>query len=192
MIRVATDKREWMLTKGLRQCRVWLDEFPSLTMPPAEVRDYSYETTARTPAADRKAALELFIPLGARFLDGLLGAEFRSEPIGKLVVRVSTSAEAGAPLPWSLAAAIDDVRTGLPPEYIAGLLQGVERANQAQTLGEGILEITVAAHGAQGSSQSQPQIPPAVGRSRPVMESLVQRRGAGGRPPAPQAVDKNG
>jgi hypothetical protein len=85
-------------------------------------------------------------------LYGLLGGRWQSENGSQVSVEVSVSTSNERLFPDSLASGTDEVRVGLPSEYIEGVLDGLDLARGETTLAAGKLSIDCAAHGAVGPS----------------------------------------
>jgi hypothetical protein len=85
---------------------------------------------------------------------GLLGGHLEAEASDRLRIDVSVSAAKERKFVDSLAMKGDDVRVGLPPEYVQAVLAGVKSAMaQLNAVTAGKLSINCAAHGAIGSSE---------------------------------------
>jgi hypothetical protein len=82
----------------------------------------------------------------------MLGATFVSEDTGRLHVTIPLSSSDGEVVHESLAGRIDTVHSGLPAEYLDGILDVVDSETTAQLLGAGSLRFCCAAHGELGSS----------------------------------------
>lgn len=139
---------------GFSRARVWWNEPCGLSMAPLETLTAT-ETAAAAGGNHRVArvTLELFVPLGGHFLYGLLGAQLEPDASSELLIRVPTSSMDGRAYSDSLAAAVDDVRAGLPAEY-GGSVLGALREQAPTLLPGGKLAVTEAAHGVVGSSGS--------------------------------------
>lgn len=114
-----------MLSKE-RRARVWLDKLPENEVFLASATDHHRRIdVAGNCASKRKiVAVELFIPLGGRFLYGLLGCEAIGEKSSTLDVVVQTSLKKEKQFTDSLAGKLDLVWWGLPDEYANAILNG--------------------------------------------------------------------
>lgn len=136
-----------------RKARVWLGELPDLPHVDVDVLEYALPAGEPVVTEQRRAAIEVMIPTGARIIYGLLGVEFSAEDTSQLLVQVAVSPNDGEVVPWSIADRSDEVRAGLPHEYVDGVVAGVNAAESPRLLGSGVLRFNCAAHGAVGSSQ---------------------------------------
>jgi hypothetical protein len=83
------------------------------------------------------------------------GGEFRSRSSDSLEVEVCVSSTAERSLSNRLASQTDEVRAGLPAEYVAGVLNGIALAKgELGQISAGKLLINCAAHGRIGSSKA--------------------------------------
>ncbi len=148
--------------RGLKKARVWSDSIPDLRYPVMEWVERVVAAQSRGRSTSRCVAVELWLVTGPRALYGLLGAEFIPDSSEQLRVQVALSATpqynlgmrigAEEGIAWSLAVWTDDVRIGLPEEYVRGIWDGIAEAGTV--LGSGTLTFQWAAHGAIGSSQA--------------------------------------
>lgn len=138
-----------------RRARVWIDALPDATYPRSRAAVKAVAATSRSRATTRSAAIELFVPVGARSMYGLIGGQFRADWGGELVVEVATSSPSERLFPASLASNVDEVRVGLPEEYVPAIWSGVDSARTGlETITAGKILIDRAAHGAASSSQA--------------------------------------
>jgi hypothetical protein len=105
------------------------------------------------PPVRRLYAIEMFWHTGGRTLYGLLGAELESTPGTELKVAIAQHATAGECYVDSIAHCSDDVRKGLPAEYVRGVQRAVQLQRELLSMmGAGTLSFNRAAHGVAGSS----------------------------------------
>ena len=96
------------------------------------------------------ATLEVLIPRGARFIYGLLGADFSPNDSRELTIQVSSSTVFVPITDWSLARGLDSVRTGIPPWAAHDILNAASIA--AADFGSGLLRFSIGAFGEIGSN----------------------------------------
>jgi hypothetical protein len=140
-----------MRLERLGKGHVWLDDMPDMAYDAARVEECS---TAAGPgkALRPHAAVEILLPRGPMALYGALGVMFTPGAGNALMIHVG-AADAGMDLcKDALAAAIDEVRTGLLPEFVDAALKGLLAGAQAVGLGAGVLMVTHAACGHVGSN----------------------------------------
>jgi hypothetical protein len=131
--------------------RVWLDDMPDMAYDAARVEECS---TAAGPgkALRPHAAVEMFLPRGPVAMYGALGVMFTPGAGNGLMIHVG-AADVGMDLcKDALAAAIDEVRTGLLPEFVDAALKGLLAGAEAVGHGAGVLMVTHAACGRIGSN----------------------------------------
>jgi hypothetical protein len=134
-----------------RRARVWIGDVPDVTSASQNILVRDYVARRHVVYKPRQAAVELFVPLGARSMYGLLGGHFTYEAAPELHVEVSISSAQERLFPESLATAADQVRVGLPQEYAEAVFAGVEFAGSDSPLASGRLIVDLAAHGAVSS-----------------------------------------
>jgi hypothetical protein len=138
------------------RARIWWDESPDWHYEGTEIIKRQIESTTSNQPIYQSSAIELFLPVGARFYYGALAVTFVPATAGPLVIRVPV-------LDWEQGAddilqdalpgrQLDTVIIGLLPEYADGVFDGILNPAIAQFLGSGTLSISGAAHGAVGSS----------------------------------------
>jgi hypothetical protein len=137
-----------------RKARVWVNDLPRAVF---EAKD-SYEVVL--PAKNhmfnsvQKACVEWLVPTGPRAIYGLLGAEYVPIQNGEIHIQINSSQGNEPSFSDSLAHPIDDVRVGLPSEYVPGIISGLSLAKQEiQELLSGKVIFQCAAHGQVGSSE---------------------------------------
>lgn len=135
-----------------RKGRIWIGELPDIQYKVADIAERRLENKAPTTAEPRCAAVELFIPTGARALYGLLGADFTPAEEQLLIVQVAISGAGENTINWSLAGRVDMVFVGIPQEFAIGVLDGACSAEEIRLLGPGVLNFCCAAYGHVGSS----------------------------------------
>jgi hypothetical protein len=137
---------------GLREAGIWLDELPNWHYEGTETIERQFDSTSSDQMVNISSAIELFVPLGARFYYGALAVTFIPAIIGPLVVQVPIL-ESEVILQDALVDnKLDTVFIGLFPEYARGIFDGLLNTDATQLLGSGMLSISGAAHGAIGSS----------------------------------------
>lgn len=134
------------------KAHVWLGELPGWEVGKAQVFEQHRDAPDMKDTDTRSAAVELLIPAGGRAYYGALGAEFVPAPVKQLVVQVPISLDEGQIIPNTLAGRLDTVYTGLPQEYLQGVLNGVMNSVEMPFLGSGTLRFCRSAHGSLGSS----------------------------------------
>jgi hypothetical protein len=136
-----------------RQAGVWIDDRPSASYEPINTIIHTVVARSRSSVGSRSGAIELFVPLGARSMYGLLGGQFEPDGGERLAVQVSFSGDLGRPFIGSLASESDDVRIGFPIEYANAVFSGIDVAkSELGEVASGRLIIDCAAHGAISSS----------------------------------------
>jgi hypothetical protein len=128
--------------------RVWFNEHPALASESTRVLMRTLAASPRIRTM-RRAGVELFVPAGALADYALLCGHFVPNDLGQLTLELPVCSEPGEHLSWSLAAAVDEVRAGLPEEYAQSVL---DAAAAPEVLGSGTLVLTPAAHAMVGSS----------------------------------------
>ncbi|MFC5473990.1 hypothetical protein [Paraherbaspirillum soli] len=140
-----------------RRARVWLDSSPPDIFTSASPTYFHrrIETPNMRVANHRIATVELFIPLGGRFLYGLLGCEINGVKASALDIAVQTSSKRERKFTESLAGNLDTVWSGIPDEYATAVLDGANAgiSKFGAPTGETI-NFCFAAHGETGSTVS--------------------------------------
>ena len=134
---------------------IWMDSNPGIIYSASEVLTKEVCTDLPRKSDRKQAALEILIPVGARFLYGLLGAEFIPNDSGKFSLEVLLSTNNASIFQQSIASELDLVRVGLPREYSQSVVEGALQSlnnKSLETLGCGVLQFNQAAHGEIGSS----------------------------------------
>lgn len=140
-------------SSGFGQARIWLGELPDMASYRATKAFMQTVRTGPSKLSDASsAAIELYIPMGGFASYGLLGGRYLPSHGDKLEIRIHISAPDGPNVPNSLGMVTDDVRAGLPSEYVGGVMDGLRTS--AATVGAGQLWITHACHGIVGSNIS--------------------------------------
>ncbi|HEX8475599.1 MAG TPA: hypothetical protein VF666_16340 [Pyrinomonadaceae bacterium] len=133
--------------------RVWLGELPEVGYEPSHTVERVIEGALHGFAGVRRAAVELLKPVGAFSHYGLLGATLKPGTSGIVSVHVMASHTNGEIFSDTIFPYSGRVRTGLPDEYVNGVLEGVEAASeQTGGLRSGTLVFNRAAHEAVGSN----------------------------------------
>jgi len=134
------------------KARIWFDD----SAVPAYVQDTEIvRVVAAKPGSireSRAAAIELFVPLGGRFLYGMLGGRFTPDSSQYLSVAASVTSSEQPAFTRSLAENLDQVRVGLPAPYAEAIIEVIADMQPALTLASGHLALNRAAHGDIGSS----------------------------------------
>lgn len=101
-----------------------------------------------------RVAIELAVHIGPMIEYALLGCEFEPGASDSPVIAVAASPSSlTSPFPDNLVQISDDVRVGLPSEYLNGILEGASIGIEERGgMPNGVLRFGVAAHGAVGSS----------------------------------------
>ena len=109
-----------------RQVRIWFPAPPENTI--VSLASISacrkIEHLNSRPITRHSVAIELLIPLGGRFLYGLLGAEASGALATELSLITYKLTDEGTVFTDSLAGTLDLVRWGLPGEYVNAVLDG--------------------------------------------------------------------
>ncbi|WP_157654546.1 hypothetical protein [Burkholderia ubonensis] len=138
-----------------RKARLWINELPDATYIPAGMFTHSVSVRNRGTIQMQVGAIELFVPLGARSMYGLVGGCFEPIEGDSLSVEIYISSSTGRVLPENLAGSNDEVRVGLPAEYVRGIVAGIDAAcSRLSGVATGKLRINCAAHGLIGSSEA--------------------------------------
>lgn len=138
-----------------RKARVWIDELPDVANHALSMVTHTVHAKNQGRAKIQTGAVELFVPLGARSMYGLLGGYFEPMEGDSLSVEISLSSSSERILSGSLAGSSDEVRVGLPAEYVGGVTAGIDAAcSRLDSVAVGKLHINCAAHGLIGSSNA--------------------------------------
>ena len=144
-----------LLLSRERRARVWLDVAPPLSqiaVGPATRHERLVVSGTRL-ANHKTATIELFLPLGGRFMYGLLGCEALGDATSWLDVLLTTSNEKTNRFNESLAKDLDQVWCGLPDEYADAVLKGITAGVTSYGYPKAAsLRISFAAHGEIGSA----------------------------------------
>jgi len=137
----------------LAKVRVWFGEKLTAGIVAEGVLAASLPQSADSsrPKTAWAIGVEALVPRGGRAEYGLLAVTFVPRDSGPIHVEVPHSSATGTAWAGSLAGTLDDVRTGLPHEYAAAVLESLSSAANGQ-LSPGLLRVSEAAHGAAGSS----------------------------------------
>jgi hypothetical protein len=140
---------------GEGRATVWVGELPHIAYEPTRV--VAWSTSGRRVAMYAEAAIELFKPLGGRFLYGLLGGRLRPLANGELKITVGVSTAATQRYQSSLFSALDRLWCGLPAEFALGAEEGIRSVLEYQgvdRLPAAELVVDHAAYGEIGSSRA--------------------------------------
>jgi hypothetical protein len=139
----------------LFRSRVWLGELPQAGYEPSHTVERVTEGALPGFAGVRRAAVELVKPVGAFSHYGLLGATLTPGDAqgNTTTIHVLASDGNGEIFSDTIFHYPERVRTGLPNEYVNGVMDGIEAASeQAGGLRGGALVFNRAAHEAVGSN----------------------------------------
>ena len=133
--------------------RVWLDELPDLGSESRRIVQKEREVVHSSPRSKGgMAAIEVFIPRGARFIYGLLAGELVPGDSKELIVQVANGETGQTITDWSLARGLDAVKSGIPTWATEEILNSALEAVDAQPIGPGCLRFPLGAHGQLGSN----------------------------------------
>src|SRR5262249_42340971 len=134
------------------RARIWMDELPNWHYKGTEIIERQIDTSMPNKPIHESSAIELFVPIGARFYNGALAITFVPATTGPLVIQVPTLDSEDILQDTVTSNKLDTLLIGLLPEYANGIFDGILNTATAQLLGSGTLYISGAAHGAVGSS----------------------------------------
>lgn len=146
---VVMRKLSWRMNRA----HVWLDHMPNWVFHTSQVFHQTVAAPDTRLLDTRVAAIELFIPAGARIHYGALGGRYTPERSGELIIQVCASTAKQERLNNTLAAGLDTVCVGLPAEYADEVIQGAIAMAIDKGLGAGTVSLCQAAHGVAGSSR---------------------------------------
>jgi hypothetical protein len=135
-----------------RRAKVWLGEHPTCKTPEVSVVENSVKPASGSPFGHDSAAVELYVPHGARSSYALVGAEFREadEDELRLIVAIGDERQRYSE---GLVSSSEDVFVGLPDEYREAVVRGAIGAlNEGDGPPRGVLRLEWAAHGHVSSS----------------------------------------
>jgi hypothetical protein len=135
-----------------RKARVWLDELPATQVPAGRIVTRVFRSAKLGPTRSKTGALEVFIPLGARFMYGLLGGRF--QPSAGNELRLEISVGRGDLMEDTLSVALDHARVGLSDDYAVAVAAGVRLAAERSGPVAGEFSVSHAAFGEIGSSEA--------------------------------------
>jgi hypothetical protein len=137
-----------------RKAKVWVGDQPGAVYVTDRTVTHILEAKPSFTDTFHRGAVELYVPTGPRSIYGLLGAEFKHDKSNKVSIRVNVSSDRGPRVIGSLAEASDDVRIGLPEDYVEGVLRGVLLAQQqVEHLLSGDVVFNCAAYGVKWSNK---------------------------------------
>ncbi|MGX9773204.1 hypothetical protein ACWYXN_06805 [Janthinobacterium aestuarii] len=145
---------EIMLSKE-RRARVWIDDIPSsFFYPVGEINFLNNLKNKNLIFQNKMVAIELFIPVGGRFLYGMLGCETVKLKMQKLDLVVEASSNIGPKFKDALSSELESVWFGISPEYVEaikkGAKSGIEKYGVIENCG---IKFSCGAHGEIGSSE---------------------------------------
>lgn len=136
------------------RAQVWLGDVPDAAYEAAKTVKWSAQAETTVRGKLTLAAIEIFLPLGPHWMYGLLGGQFKPELKDRLDVDVLVSSSTERFFVSELTRKSDDVRTGLPVEYVEATIDGISLARgELDKVAPGTLVINRAAHGQIGSSE---------------------------------------
>lgn len=142
------------LTKH-RRARIWLSELPIAGFPAIETlqRDFQAEKRSVFNISKKVSAIEVYVPLGGRFMYGLLGGKLREDDSDKYTVDVNISQPNGKEFENPISGNAMSAYVGLPSEYVDAIFTGVDFAKKrSDKFFGGKLSIDHAAYSKVGSS----------------------------------------
>lgn len=145
-----------MLSKE-RCARVWLDEPPAEAIYQTAPTGYHRRINVSDSftAQRTSATIELLVPLGGRFLYGLLGCEMVGDAGKTLDISVQTTSKTSDRFTDSLAGTLDTVWWGLSKEYADAVLDGaIAGISKFGSPSGHEIRFCYAAHGEKGSAVS--------------------------------------
>jgi hypothetical protein len=129
---------------------LWIDEAMDVGFDPVGLEERHVKAGIGNSHA-RMVAVEIYLPRGARAEYALLGMRYEPAPRDDLLVRVLIGETLGSTYDQSLAGQVDEVRLGLPADYVSSVLEAT--CNEADgCLDPGVLLVDRAAHGLVGSN----------------------------------------
>lgn len=132
------------------KARIWLSQLPEIEFSPKAVEERVLAAGQAAPTS-LSVGLELFLARGPMAIYGTLGATFIPAASDGLEIKVG-SAEPGASFRGSLAHGFDEVRVGLPSEFVQSVLKGLAEGVSRVQLGSGRLTVRHAAAAKVGSN----------------------------------------
>lgn len=145
---------QWYYSKA----RIWVDELPNWHYKETEIIERQIDATMPNKLIHESSAIELFVPIGARFYNGALAITFVPAATGPLVIQAPISGSEDTLGTENIlqdtvtSNKLDTLLIGLLPSYANGIFDGILNTATAQLLGSGTLYISGAAYGAVGSS----------------------------------------
>jgi len=146
-----------LLLSKERRARVWFDGSPENAVRMVGATQFCRRIgpTSDSKYVGRSVTVELFVPLGGRFVYGLLGCEATGENNSTVDVIAQTASGSGLQFNDSLAGELDFVRWGLAEEYAKSVLDGATRAASLFSAPPvNTIQFSIAAHGEIGSTES--------------------------------------
>lgn len=138
-----------------QKARVWIDDLPPIDYPSSRIVTHVIPAHKCRGTPIRRVAIELFVPLGPRSMYGLIGGQYEPDTGNSLIVEIAVSSADEDVYPDSLASQTDEVKVGLPCEYVRGIVSGIDvGCAEINGVNAGRLRIACAAHGLIGSSEA--------------------------------------
>jgi hypothetical protein len=159
--------REFHL-KPQTKVRVWLCEQPNAIYHATTTIEQSFPAINVPASGLHCYAAEYLSHTGGHCPYGLLGCCFTSNESTELRVEIAVADPNGPLFLEALAGPLDQVRVGLPGEFVSGVTTGIMLSNANVKLGAGVLRYNCAAHGLIGSS------PDAFRRLTYLLVELIQ------------------
>jgi hypothetical protein len=136
-----------------KRARIWIGDLPGRPDSGGVILENVVPATMHTDRVGAQAAIEIWVPTGARALYGMLGAELGIRAGNELHLFAPTVANPFEESEPTLAGTLDRVYIGLSTEYAAAVLRGAVSADAGSKLGPGSLNFCIAKHSAVGSSE---------------------------------------
>jgi hypothetical protein len=136
-----------------RRVRLWLGDQPNVCYTSSQSLTYEFLANGSDLPVYGSVAAEALVPMGGRFMYGLLGASFKPSKNPLIRITVGLPARSDMPFDDNLAARLDEVRVGLTSEYADAVRDTLYSEEQIiASMPGGDLLIECAAQGKIGSS----------------------------------------
>ena len=139
------------------KARLWKESVPKLIYPTIDTIEQVLCTDLPKISGEKQVALEVMIPVGGRFLYGFLGAVFKPSASEQFLLQIPVSTDSEKIFADSIAADLDQIRFGLPNEYVQSVIDSamfhLHKYQGIKILGSGTLCFEPAAHGELSSSK---------------------------------------
>jgi hypothetical protein len=140
--------------KGHCKARIWVKRNLDFSFTPSEILTETYSKIDKTwHVNDSYIAVELSVPVGARIIYGMLGAEFKSNQSNSFLLEINSSDVTKTILKTPLYHGIDDVFIALPDIYTNSIKREVERCFEGKLFPPGKMKIDCAAYSEVGSNK---------------------------------------